>query len=119
MFEHRTQPLLPIGAFLLRLARSGGLAIGVVLGALALGAAGYHHFEHLTWLDAVLNAAMILSGMGPVNPLQTAGGKLFASAYALFSGFLFLTVAGILLGPVFHRMIHRFHLEEEAEAPAA
>ena len=118
MFEHRTQPLLSTLAFLLRMVRSVGVAVGVVLVSLALGVLGYHEFEGQPWIDALVNASMILSGMGPVDQLHTSGGKVFAAVYALFSGFRFLTIAAILLGPVFHRMIHRFHLEAAEEAAA-
>jgi len=72
---------------------------------------GYHLFEHLSWLDAFTSAAMILSGMGPLEPLHTVTGKLFAGCYALFSGLLFITVAGIVLAPIAHRLLHKFHLE--------
>jgi len=82
------------------------LALGLGIGML-----GYHFFEELDWLDAFVNAAMILSGMGPLAPLQTSTGKLFAGCYALFSGLLFLTVAGIILAPLAHRLMHKFHLE--------
>ena len=118
MFEHRRQRLLPRMAFYFRLARSAALAIGVVAAAWAAGTLGYRGFEGLSWTDSVLNAAMILSGMGPVSELRCTAGKLFASGYAIFSGFLFLTIAGILLAPVLHRMIHRFHLEVEPEESA-
>lgn len=80
--------------------------------ALAIGMAGYHFCEHLPWLDAFANAAMILSGMGPLEPLKTFAGKLFAGCYALFSGLLFITVAGIILAPIGHRLLHKFHLEK-------
>ncbi len=93
--------------------RSAALAIAIVVVAWTIGALGYHGFEHLSWLDAFLNAAMILSGMGPVNELHTTGAKLFASFYALLSGFVFLTVAGVLFAPLVHRMLHRFHLDDE------
>ncbi len=83
--------------------------------ALSIGMAGYHGFEGLPWLDAFLNAAMILSGMGPVAEIQTAAGKLFAGCYALFSGFALLTSAGVVFAPVFHRFLHKFHLESEAQ----
>ena len=117
MLEHRRQPLLTRVEFLWRMLRSAGLAVGIVAAAWALGAVGYHGFEGLPWLDAFLNAAMILSGMGPVDQLHTTGGKLFASIYALLSGFLFLTVAGILFAPMLHRMMHRFHLDAEEGGP--
>jgi hypothetical protein len=94
-----------------RLLRNFGIAFAIIAVALGAGAAGYHGFERLPWIDAFLNAAMILSGMGPVNSLQTTGGKLFATVYALFSGIVFLAVAGILFAPLLHRLIHRFHLE--------
>jgi hypothetical protein len=73
---------------------------------------GYHFFEKLPWLDALLNASMILGGMGPVNPIVTSSGKVFASIYALFSGLIFLVVAGLQVAPVVHRIIHRMHLDK-------
>ncbi len=111
MFESRHQPLLSRPDFMRRLGQAGGIALLVVCGALAIGTCGYHFIEHLPWIDAVLNAAMILSGMGPVDQLHTTVGKLFAAAYALFSGFVFLSVAAILFAPVFHRVLHRFHIQ--------
>jgi hypothetical protein len=83
MFEHRHEPVLPLAAFLRRVARFVVLDLIVILAALALGVLGYHYFEGLGWIDALLNASMILGGMGPVNALQTTAGKLFASFYAL------------------------------------
>jgi len=85
------------------------LFIGV---SLFVGMAGYHYLEDLPWIDAFVNAAMILSGMGPVAQLQTWGGKLFAGLYALYSGLAVLVAASILMAPIFHRWLHRFHLEE-------
>jgi hypothetical protein len=73
---------------------------------------GYHHFEHMDWVDAYVNASMILSGMGPVSVLQTEGGKIFAGSYALFSGIAFLVVIAIIIAPVFHRFMHKFHIED-------
>jgi hypothetical protein len=113
MYEHRNQPLLARGAFLLRVAGHTLLAFGLIAGSLFIGMAGYHYFEGLSWLDALVNASMLLGGMGPVNPLQTTAGKLFASFYALYSGMVFLIVAGVLFAPVFHRFLHHFHLEME------
>src|SRR5512139_4034425 len=112
MYEHRNEPLVPREAYLRRVARNGGVAFAVVSAALFLGVAGYHWIEGIPWVDAILNAAMILGGMGQVTELRTTAGKLFAAAYALFSGVLFLVVAGILLAPVVHRFLHRFHLEK-------
>jgi hypothetical protein len=118
MFEHRKHPLLPRQKFLLRMLRTAGIAAAVVCGGLGLGVVGYHVTEKMPWLDALLNAAMILFGLGPVDPIRTTGGKLFASFYAMFSGVVFLTVTALLLAPLFHRMIHKFHLElaEEDES---
>jgi hypothetical protein len=111
MFEHRKTSLLPLRAFYGRLARSGLIGMIIILTSLAIGMAGYHWFEKLPWLDAFVNAAMILSGMGPLAPLQTSAGKLFAGCYALFSGLTFLTSIGVVFAPVFHRFLHKFHLE--------
>ena len=111
MYEHRHDPLLPRRAFYRRLVRHAVLAVGILLAGLGLGMAGYHCFEGLGWLDAFVNAAMILAGMGPLAPLTTSGGKLFAGCYALFSGVAFLTTVGVLLAPVVHRALHKFHLE--------
>ena len=86
-----------------------GVAVSVVAGSLLLGMSGYVWFERLSWLDAFLNAAMLLGGMGPVTMPVTRGGKLFAGVYALYAGLVFLAVAGLLLTPVAHRMLHRFH----------
>lgn len=77
-----------------------------------IGVTGYHAFAGLPWIDSLLNASMILTGMGPVDPMKSVGAKLFASAYALFSGLVFLSSAGILFSPIFHRFLHKFHLEE-------
>ncbi len=115
MFEHRTQPLLARTAFLLRLARYSAAALGMILVALGVGVAGYHWLGGLAWIDALVNASMILGGMGPVDPLHTTAAKLFASAYALFSGTTFLIAIGVLLAPILHRLMHRFHLDLGAE----
>ena len=117
MYEHRRQPLLPRALFLVRLARHAIFALGLVFGSLVIGMIGYHFLEGLSWIDALLNSSMLLGGMGPVNELHTTAGKLFASFYALFSGIVFLVVAGVLFAPLFHRFLHRFHLEIEDEEP--
>lgn len=93
----------------MRLLKSLGTALIVVLIALGIGASGYHWIVGLSWIDAVLNAAMILSGMGEINELTTSPAKLFASAYALFSALVFLSVTGVLLLPIAHRFLHLFH----------
>ena len=117
MYERRGAPLLTREQFLWRLARHAGFSMAVVLGSLLIGIVGYRSLEGMSWLDALLNASMILGGMGPVNELHTPAGKLFAASFALFSGFLVLIVAGVLIAPVVHRYLHRFHLELEDETP--
>lgn len=97
------------GRFLRALCFAGGL-IG---SSLCLGILGYRYIAGFGWVDSLLNASMILSGMGPVGELKTDGAKIFASVYALFAGVVFITVSGILLGPMFHRVLHRFHIEEK------
>lgn len=114
-YEHRTQPLLTTRLFAQRLL--GHLLVVTVFFAASLlaGVIGYHVTEHLSWIDSLLNASMILGGMGPVSELRTVPGKLFASGYALFSGIAFLASAGILIAPVAHRAMHRLHLESPDE----
>lgn len=114
--EHHTQPLATWPVFLRRVGRYAIAAILLVSGSWLIGILGYRAFEHMSWIDATLNAAMILGGMGPVNPLQTDAGKLFASFYALFSGIIFLVSVGVLVVPIFHRILHHFHLESKREA---
>ena len=116
MYEERHERLLPAREFVRRLLRHAGLASVVILGSLLLGVCGYVWFEGLGWVDGFLNAAMILGGMGPVATIQTTGGKIFAGLYALYSGLVFLVAAGILLAPLFHRVMHRFHLGEQERA---
>ena len=116
MFEHKSQKLLPWPKFVGRMALSFLLAFSIVAMALAIGILGYHYIARLAWIDAVLNAAMILTGMGPVDTMKDTASKLFASAYALFSGVVFLSAVSIVLAPVFHRVLHHFHLDEEDEA---
>lgn len=111
MYEHRTDRLLPKPAFRRRVARHGGLGLLLALLALSVGVVGYHIFEGMPLIDALVNASMILSGMGPVDQLHTSAGKIFASAYALFSGAGFLVIVGIIMAPVIHRFLHRFHVE--------
>jgi hypothetical protein len=111
-FEHHRQPLLPRADFLRRLLLHGLAGLLVMAGSLGLGVLGYRLTGGMPWLDALLNASMILSGMGPVDAMTSAGGKLFASFYALFSGIVFLAVASLVLAPVAHRILHRLHLAE-------
>ena len=117
MFEHRHAPLAPRRVFAHRMLRSAALAGGFIGVSLAMGTVGYHVFEGLGWLQAALNAAMILTGMGPVDEVRTTGGKVFAIVYALYSGVAFLTAVAVLLAPAAHRFMHRFHLEPKGRNP--
>jgi len=110
-FERRHESLLPRRLFIRRLARWSAVAGAILLGSLALGVCGYHFFEGLPWIDALLNASMILGGMGPVATIRTTAGKLFASFYALYSGLAIISIAGVLLAPLVHRFLHKFHIE--------
>ena len=112
LFEHRSEPLIPRVAFMRRLARHALFAALIMTFSLFVGMAGYAYFEHLPWRDAFLNSAMLLGGMGPVDPLKTPAGKLFAGFYALYAGIVFLGTATVLLAPVLHRILHRFHCDE-------
>ena len=116
MYEQRHEHLLPVREFVRRWLRHAGLASVVIFGSLLIGVCGYVWLEGLSWVDGFLNAAMILGGMGPVATIQTTGGKIFAGLYALYSGLVFLVAAGILLAPLFHRVMHRFHLGEQERA---
>lgn len=109
MYESRRDRPLPLGRFLARLARHFGAVLILLAISLAIGMAGYIHFEGLAWRDAFLNAAMLLGGMGPVNAPQTNMGKLCAGTYALFAGLVFIFAAGILLAPLLHRLFHTLH----------
>jgi hypothetical protein len=97
-------------AFLWRMVKHSLLALGLLGGSLLGGVCGYHYLERLDWLDSLLNASMILGGMGPVTELHTRAGKLFASCFALYSGVVFLVIVGIVFGPIVHRILHRFHV---------
>jgi hypothetical protein len=111
-FESKSQPPLSRIAFWFRFLRYLAFAGGLLVLSLGIGMIGYHNLESMSWLDAFLNASMILGGMGPVDVLKTEGGKLFAGFYALFSGIVVLAVAGILFSPLIHRLLHKFHFEE-------
>ncbi|HZE96163.1 MAG TPA: hypothetical protein VE981_03980 [Planctomycetota bacterium] len=112
--EARRAPLLPRQNFITRQVQYAAMAALVGIGSLSIGIVGYHVFGHLDWVDSLLNASFILTGMGPVDPMKSVAGKLFASGYAIFSGVAFLTTIGILTTPIVHRILHRFHLEEDA-----
>lgn len=112
MYEHRHEPLLPAHLFWARLTRHALAGLLILAAALGAGMAGYQSFEGMAPIDAFLNAAMILSGMGPVAEMHTHQGKLFAGAYALFSGLLFVGLLGLVLAPVLHRFLHKFHIAQ-------
>jgi hypothetical protein len=116
MFETHNQPMLPRPQFYRRIRRFAAIAAIVVGVSWLIGILGYRLLEDMSWIDAILNAAMILGGMGPVGPLKTDAGKLFASFYALFSGVIFLVAASLLVAPLFHRLLHQFHLETAKQA---
>ena len=113
MYEHYRIPLASRHVFVRRLLGSAAVAGGVVLLSLLAGAAGYHFTEGWPWLDSALNAAMILAGMGPVDKVETTGGKVFALLYALYSGVTFLTMMAVVLAPVVHRFLHKLHLQAD------
>ena len=113
MYERRTQKPLTRNHFVRRLISHVFVAILLVVGSMLAGMIGYHLFEGLNWLDGFLNASMLLGGMGPVDPPHTDGGKLFAGLYALYAGLVFLIAAGLMVAPVFHRMLHLFHWQDD------
>jgi hypothetical protein len=113
MYEHHKQPLAKRSVFAKRLILNGIVGLILLAFSLGMGMVGYHFLEGLSWIDSLLNASMILGGMGPVAPLQTVAGKIFASFYALYSGVILLASVGILVAPIFHRFLHRFHLAED------
>lgn len=113
MFEHHKQPLASQSEFAKRMIQFTALATGILLFSLGIGILGYHFLENLSWIDSLLNASMLLGGMGPLAPLTTTAGKLFASFYALFAGMVFLVAVGVMVTPIFHRVLHHFHLEIE------
>lgn len=111
MYEHRTEPLILRGEFMLRLFRSLTVAVALILVSLLIGIIGYHITENFSLIDSFLNAAMLLGGMGPVDAPKTFEGKLFAGVYALYCGLLVIFVAGVILAPIAHRILHKLHAE--------
>jgi hypothetical protein len=111
MLEHHKKPLLSRREFLARQFKYLRFSLAILLFSIGIGILGYHIFGGLPWIDALLNASMILTGMGPVDHLETTAGKLFSSFYALFSGVAFLTFAAVLFAPIYHRFLHKFHLD--------
>jgi hypothetical protein len=115
MFEHRKEPLLPRHLFFWRLLKFGALSFGLAVVSLLFGILGYRIFEAMPWIDAFVNASMLLGGMGPVGELHTDGGKLFAGIYALYCGLIVIISMSLLIAPVFHRFLHLFHLEAASD----
>lgn len=113
MFEFKHEKLAPLSVFVRRMAVSVAMAGILIAVALLIGIMGYHHIARFDWVDSILEASMILGGMGPVNPLVTTGAKMFAAGYALFSGLVFIAIMGIVVAPITHRMLHQFHIDDE------
>lgn len=113
MYEHRSRPILERFLFARRMVSHALAALLLLVVSLGMGVVAYHELGGLNWVDSLLNASMILGGMGPVDPLQNTAVKLFASFYALFSGIVFLVVVGIVMAPLAHRVLHFLHLEED------
>ena len=111
MYERRNHPLLSRAKFVRRVGRHALIALVAITIALGIGVMGYHSLGGLGWIDSLLNASMILGGMGPVDPLKTSAAKIFASFYALFSGLAFIGIASLMVAPFAHRLLHRFHIE--------
>lgn len=112
MYEHRHQPVATRSTFYQRILKNILIASVIMLLFLAIGVAGYHFTDNIPWIDAFHNASMILSGMGPVVEIRSAGGKIFSSIYALFSGVVFLSIVGFILAPAIHRIFHRLNHEK-------
>jgi len=113
MFERHHESLLPRPKFILRVIKFACISLGIIIFSLVLGMLGYWQFEHMSWIDAFLNSAMLMGGMGQVNILHTDAGKTFAGIYALYCGFILLISVGIFMTPIFHRLLHHFHLENK------
>jgi len=113
IYESRSDQVAPRSIFIRRVISALGIALGLILVALAIGITGYHLLAGLGWVDSLLEASMILGGMGPVKELHTDASKVFASIYALFSGIIFIALMGIMLAPVAHRVLHKFHVDDD------
>ena len=112
-FEHHSKPVLPFEKFLVRLMRYAFFSLALLGFSLGIGVVGYHYTNELNWLDSLLNASMILTGMGPVDPMKSDTAKWFASFYSIFSGVVFLSTVAVFLSPIVHRFLHKIHVSEE------
>ena len=115
MYEPRDSAPISNLHFAYRMLTHGAAAVLLLVGSLAIGMVGYMHYEQLLWRDAFLDSAMLLGGMGPVHTPQTNAGKLFAGCYALYAGLLFIVMAGVVLAPTLHRVLHRFHWQDASD----
>ena len=113
MYENRFMPLAPVKVYYSRILRNLFIGTGILTLCLAIGILGYHFKSHISWLDSLHNASMILSGMGPVVVIGTKAGKIFSSCYALFSGVVFITNISFILAPAVHRFFHKLHLQDK------
>lgn len=114
-FEHKSRPLLPTEQYYKRVLRYAGFSLSLITISLGIGVIGYHYTNSLSWLDSLVNASMILTGMGPVDELKNDGAKWFASIYSIFCGVIFLSTVAVFLTPIFHRFLHKFHLDDEEQ----
>jgi len=114
-FEHKSKPLLPTSDFYKRQFRFVLYSLGLLTISLGIGMIGYHLSTGMAWIDAFYNASMILTGMGPIDPMPTSGAKFFAGCYALFSGIVFLSTVAVMFAPVIHRFMHIMHIQDESE----
>ncbi len=114
-FEHKSRPLLSKDQYYKRVLRYAAFSLSLISFSLAIGVIGYHFTNSLSWLDSLVNASMILTGMGPVDALKNDGAKWFASIYSIFSGVIFLSTVAVFLSPIFHRFLHKFHLDDEEQ----
>jgi hypothetical protein len=112
-FEHQSEPVIPFDRFIRRVVRYTFFAFLLLGSSLGIGVLGYHYFNELPWLDSLLNASMILTGMGPIDPMKNDGAKWFASFYSIFSGVVFLSTVAVFLSPIVHRFLHKLHVDEE------
>lgn len=113
MFEHYSKPLISLQEYYKRVGRNFLWAVFIIGFSLGMGMLGYHYFASLSWIDSLLNASMILTGMGPINPMPNDASKLFASFYSLYSGVAFLSTIAVFFAPIIHRFMHRFHFSED------
>lgn len=111
MFEHKTEPLAGGKVYRARIVKYSFISLFMLIGSLLVGVLGYHFIARLEWIDAFMNAAMILGGMGPVDPLPDKAAMIFAGCYAIFCGVIFLLSMGVIISPIVHRFYHKFHLE--------